>query len=65
MVSFRQVEFYDVPQLIALRYRGKRMLLESAFSNSADFGGKIRVGAAKFDLTRRKAMHPSILDPRS
>jgi len=36
MVPFRYVEFYDVPRLIALRYRGKLLLLQSAFSDTLD-----------------------------
>ena len=36
MVPFRYVEFYDVPRLIALRYRGRLLLLQSAFSDTLD-----------------------------
>jgi len=36
MVPFRYVEFYDVPRLITLRYRGKLLLLQSAFSDTLD-----------------------------
>ena len=36
MVPFRYVEFYDVPRLIALRYKGKLLLLQSAFSETLD-----------------------------
>lgn len=34
MVPFRYVEFYDVPRLIALRYKGKIVQLQSAFSET-------------------------------
>lgn len=34
MVPFRYVEFYDVPRLIALRYKGKILLLKSLFSET-------------------------------
>ena len=36
MVPFRYVEFYDVPRVVALRYRGKLLLLQSAFSDRLD-----------------------------
>jgi|SRR5580704_451399 hypothetical protein len=36
MVPFRYVEFYDVPRLIALRHKGKLLLLQSAFSDTLD-----------------------------
>jgi hypothetical protein len=36
MVPFRYVEFYDVPRTIALRYRGKLLLLQSAFDEKVD-----------------------------
>jgi|SRR5215469_18965641 hypothetical protein len=36
MVPFRYVEFYDVPRLIALRYKGKLLLLQSAFNDTLD-----------------------------
>ena len=36
MVPFRYVEFYDVPRLIALRYRSKLLLLRSVFSDMLD-----------------------------
>jgi hypothetical protein len=36
MVSFQYVEFYDVPRTIALRYRGKLLLLQSAFDQARD-----------------------------
>src|SRR5215468_840736 len=36
MVPFRYGEFYDVPRLIALLYRGKVLLLQSAFGEALD-----------------------------
>jgi hypothetical protein len=36
MVPFRYVEFYDVPRAIALRYKGKLLLLQSAFDAELD-----------------------------
>jgi len=36
MVPFRYVEFYDVLRLIALSYKGKLLLLQSAFSDTLD-----------------------------
>jgi hypothetical protein len=36
MTGFRYVEFYDVPRCIALRYRGKLLLLQSAFDEERD-----------------------------
>jgi hypothetical protein len=36
MTSFQYVEFYDVPRCIALRYRDKLFLLQSAFDESLD-----------------------------
>jgi|SRR5579862_2916990 len=36
MVPFRYLEFYDGPRLVALRYRGKLLLLQSAFSDTLD-----------------------------
>jgi hypothetical protein len=36
MVSFQYVEFYDVPRTIALRYRGRLLLLQSAFDQVQD-----------------------------
>jgi hypothetical protein len=36
MVPFRYVEFYDVPRCIALQYRDKLILLQSAFDDAID-----------------------------
>jgi hypothetical protein len=36
MASFRYIEFYDVPRAIALRYKGKLLLLQSAFDEELD-----------------------------
>ncbi len=36
MVSFQYVEFHDVPRTLALRYRGKLLLLQSAFDQARD-----------------------------
>lgn len=36
MVAFRYGDFYDVPRLIILRYKGKLLLLQSAFSDALD-----------------------------
>jgi hypothetical protein len=36
MVPFRYVDFYDVPRTLALHYRGKLLLLQSAFSETLD-----------------------------
>jgi hypothetical protein len=36
MVPFSYVEFYDVPRTMAFRYRGKLLLLQSAFDEKAD-----------------------------
>jgi hypothetical protein len=36
MVPFRYIEFYDVPRTIALHYRGKLLLLQSAFDEELD-----------------------------
>lgn len=36
MTPFRYVEFYDVPRCIALNYRDKLFLLQSAFDESVD-----------------------------
>jgi hypothetical protein len=36
MTPFQYVEFYDVPRCIALRYRGKLFLLQSAFDEELD-----------------------------
>lgn len=36
MVSFRYVEFYDVPRAIVLRHKGKLLLLQSAFDDQVD-----------------------------
>jgi len=36
MTPFRYVEFYDVPRCIALRYRERLFLLQSAFNEGLD-----------------------------
>ncbi len=36
MVPFRYVDYYDVPRTIALRYKGKLFLLQSAFDDKLD-----------------------------
>jgi len=36
MIPFRYIEFYDVPRGIVLRYRGKLLLLQSAFDEDLD-----------------------------
>ena len=36
MIPFRYIEFYDVPRGIVLRYRGKLLLLQSAFNEDLD-----------------------------
>jgi hypothetical protein len=36
MTSFRYVEFYDYPRYIVLNYRGKLVLLQSAFDEERD-----------------------------
>jgi hypothetical protein len=36
MVPFQYVEFYDVPRTLALRYKGKLLLLQSAFDHIQD-----------------------------
>jgi hypothetical protein len=36
MISFQYVEFYDVPRCIALPYRERIFLLQSAFDESLD-----------------------------
>lgn len=36
MIPFQYVEFYDVPRTIAVRYRGKLFLLQSAFDQERD-----------------------------
>jgi len=36
MTSFQYVEFYDVPRCIALHYRGRLFLLQSAFDENLD-----------------------------
>jgi hypothetical protein len=36
MIPFRYVEFYDVPRSIAVRYRGRLFLLQSAFDEQLD-----------------------------
>jgi hypothetical protein len=36
LVPFRYVEFYDVPRAIALRYKGKLLLLDSPFDDKLD-----------------------------
>jgi hypothetical protein len=36
MTAFKYVEFYDVPRLIAVRHRGKLLLLQSAFNHELD-----------------------------
>ena len=36
MTPFEYVEFYDVPRSIALRYRGKLILLQSTFDEGLD-----------------------------
>ena len=36
MIPFRYIEFYDVPRCLALRYKGKLLLLQSAFDEQLD-----------------------------
>ena len=36
MVPFKYVDFYDVPRTIVLRYKGKFLLLQSAFEDQID-----------------------------
>jgi hypothetical protein len=36
MIPFQYVEFYDVPRALALRYKGKLVLLQSAFDEAQD-----------------------------
>jgi hypothetical protein len=36
MTPFRYVEFYDVPRSIAVHYRGRLLLLQSAFDEQLD-----------------------------
>ncbi len=36
MIPFKYVEFYDVPRYIALHYRGRLLLLKSAFDEAID-----------------------------
>ena len=36
MLPFRYVDFYDVPRVIVLRYKGKLLLLDSPFDDKLD-----------------------------
>lgn len=36
MVSFQYVEFFDVPRTLTFRYKGKLLLLQSAFDQERD-----------------------------
>jgi hypothetical protein len=36
MIPFRYIEFYDVPRCLALRYKGKLLLIQSAFDEHLD-----------------------------
>ena len=36
MVSFQYVEFYDVPRTLAVKHKGKLLLLQSAFDQARD-----------------------------
>ena len=36
MIPFRYVEFFDVPRCIAVRHRGRLLLLQSAFDEQLD-----------------------------